>query len=165
MLFRGFLLPALVPARPRTFVGIALVALAAQMAVPLVYEAVRGGHTLVVPGAGIAFGLNLALLITAAAAWLQFARRPLADAAGEHPARDTSGFALAALFSTAAWTLMHLGYSLIGLAEVFLIGLYFCWLMWRFGNLWLTIALHAFYNGMQMVVLMLVPLPMPTVPA
>ena len=56
---------------------------------------------------------------------------------------------------------MHMGYSILGLAEVFMIGLYFCWLMWRFGNLWLTIALHAFYNGAQFLILTQVPLPAP----
>jgi membrane protease YdiL (CAAX protease family) len=54
---------------------------------------------------------------------------------------------------------MHLGYSGVGLLEVFIIGLYFCWLMWRFGNLWLTIILHGLYNGLQMLILMLIPLP------
>ena len=42
-----------------------------------------------------------------------------------------------------------------------MIGLYFCWLMWRKGNLWLPIVLHAIYNGAQFLVLTQVPLPSP----
>ncbi|MGE0630466.1 MAG: lysostaphin resistance A-like protein [Hyphomicrobiaceae bacterium] len=65
----------------------------------------------------------------------------------------------AALLSTLAWTVMHWGYSAVGMIEVYIIGLYFCWLMWRFGSLWLTIALHAFYNALQFAVLTQVTLP------
>lgn len=68
------------------------------------------------------------------------------------------GFVGAALLSTAIWTLLHFSYSLNGLVEVFLVGLVFCWLMWRYASLWLVMVLHALYNGAQMIWLMLVPL-------
>ncbi len=71
------------------------------------------------------------------------------------------GFWGAALFSTLGWTLMHWGYSAVGLVEVFVVGIYFCWLMWRYGSLWLAIALHAFYNAAQFIVLTQVTLPQP----
>ena len=71
------------------------------------------------------------------------------------------GFAGAAAISTLAWTALHINYSLFGLLEVYLIGLVFCWLMRRYGNLWLTIGLHALYNGLQFAFLMLVPLAPP----
>ncbi len=57
------------------------------------------------------------------------------------------GFWPAALLVSGAWTLLHLGYSLAGLTEVFLIGLYFAWLLRRTGSLWVPIACHAAYNA------------------
>lgn len=68
------------------------------------------------------------------------------------------GFWGAALITTAGWTLLHLSYSVLGLLEVFMIGLLFCWLMRRFGSLWLAMGLHAFYNAGQMIALMVLPL-------
>lgn len=67
------------------------------------------------------------------------------------------GFRGAALLTTFAWTVLHLGYTVIGLFEVLIIGFYFCWLMWRYGNLWLTIMLHALYNGLQLAVISIWP--------
>jgi len=155
LLFRGFLLPALAGASARTFVGLALAGLVLQMLVPVWLPIVMPGRLVDYSSAGIVFGLNLVLLFAAAFMWWR--RSDPVDA----PDAARQSFVLAALFSTAAWTLMHLGYSILGLAEVFMIGIYFCWLMWRFANLWLTIALHAFYNGGQLLILMLVPLPAP----
>ncbi len=57
------------------------------------------------------------------------------------------GFWPAALLVSGAWTLLHWGYSLAGLTEVFLIGLYFAWLLRRTGSLWVPIACHAAYNA------------------
>ena len=169
LLFRGFLLPALALATPQTFVAIALICLIAQMLMPVVGPLLVHVAVSTFPAGPAVFGLNLALLIVAGLVAARQAR--LADAAAPAAAGNADvaaagqvgplAFMLAAMFSTTAWTLMHVGYSLTGLAEVFMIGLYFCWLMWRTGNLWLTISLHAFYNGMQFLVLMLVPLPAP----
>ena len=175
LLFRGFLLPALALAAIRTFVGIALSLLLVQMLFPLVVPLFVPLNPARLSAGSLVFGLNLLLLILAGVAWgahhLRSQRTGAAATgkiatveAGYVPAGNAvtpTSFALAALFSTAAWTLMHMGYSILGLAEVFMIGLYFCWLMWRFGNLWLTIALHAFYNGAQFLVLTQVPLPAP----
>lgn len=66
------------------------------------------------------------------------------------------GFRGAAVISTAGWTALHT-YSVIGTLEVFLIGLFFSWLMWRFANLWLPIILHGLYNGLQLAVMALWP--------
>ncbi len=63
------------------------------------------------------------------------------------------GFPGAAMISTLGWTLLHFNYSIAGLIEVFMIGLFLCWLVRRTGNLWINIALHAFYNGLQFAVL------------
>lgn len=69
------------------------------------------------------------------------------------------GLAGGVVLASAGWTAMHAGYSPLGLLEVFLIGLYFGWLVLRTGNVWLPMALHAFYNGLQFAVLAQWPLP------
>lgn len=69
------------------------------------------------------------------------------------------GFWPAALLTTAGWTLLHWGYSAAGLAEVFLIGLYFSWLLWRTGSLIPAIVCHALYNSGLVLVLRFAPLP------
>ena len=63
------------------------------------------------------------------------------------PLAGPLGFWPAAVLVSGAWTVLHIGYSLAGLAEVFLIGLYFSWLLWRTGSLWVPIACHAAYNA------------------
>lgn len=57
------------------------------------------------------------------------------------------GLVGAALVSTLGWTVLHAGYSVLGLIEVFVIGLYFCWLLVRTGSLWVPLACHALYNA------------------
>lgn len=74
-------------------------------------------------------------------------------------ARSRLGFAGAALVTTLLWTALHAGYSAAGLLEVFLIGLFFSWLLWRSGSLLVPIFCHAFYNTLIVVVLRYVPLP------
>jgi uncharacterized protein len=73
--------------------------------------------------------------------------------------RSRLGFLGAALISTAAWTALHATYTALGIAEVFLIGLFFCWLLWRTGSLRVAIFCHALYNSLIVVVLRYVPLP------
>lgn len=65
-----------------------------------------------------------------------------------YPALSKSrlGPAVAAMVSTLGWTALHAGYSIFGLVEVFLIGLYFCWLLVRTGSLWVPILCHGVYN-------------------
>ena len=61
-------------------------------------------------------------------------------------ARSRLGLAGAAVAATLGWTVLHAGYTAFGLAEVFLIGLYFTWLLVRTGSLWVPILCHALYN-------------------
>lgn len=61
-------------------------------------------------------------------------------------ARSRLSIAGAALITSAAWTALHPSYSLLGLAEIFIIGLVLSWLLWRTGSLWVTIFCHAAYN-------------------
>lgn len=74
-------------------------------------------------------------------------------------AQSRLGFAGAALVTSAVWTALHAGYSAVGIVEVFLIGLFFSWLLWRTGSLWVAIFCHAVYNGTILLVLRYVPLP------
>ncbi len=69
------------------------------------------------------------------------------------------GPAGAGLATSLAWTAMHYGYTAIGLAEVFLVGLLFAWLLWRTGSLRVAIFCHALYNSLIVLVLRYVPLP------
>ncbi|MDX2203092.1 MAG: CPBP family intramembrane glutamic endopeptidase [Hyphomicrobiaceae bacterium] len=73
--------------------------------------------------------------------------------------RSRLGFTGAALLSTALWTTLHAGYSLVGLLEVFLVGLVFSWLLYRTGSIRVTILCHALYNSLIMLVLRYAPLP------
>jgi membrane protease YdiL (CAAX protease family) len=74
-------------------------------------------------------------------------------------AQSRLGATGAALVSSAGWAALHAGYSLVGLAEVFIIGLLFAWLLWRTGSLRVTIFCHAVYNGLIVLALLLVGLP------
>jgi membrane protease YdiL (CAAX protease family) len=74
-------------------------------------------------------------------------------------AQSRLGFWGAALISTLGWTALHAGYSLVGLAEVFAIGLLLSWLLWRTGSLRVTIFCHALYNSAIVLALRLVELP------
>jgi membrane protease YdiL (CAAX protease family) len=74
-------------------------------------------------------------------------------------AGSTVGFWPGALIVTGLWTTLHAGYSLAGIFEVFLIGLYFSWLLWRTGSLRVAIFCHALYNSLTVLALRYVPLP------
>lgn len=69
-------------------------------------------------------------------------------------ARSRLGFWGAAVASTLGWTALHIGNSIFGLMEIFLIGLYLSWLFRQTANLWVTIASHAAYNSVLTIVLM-----------
>ncbi len=67
------------------------------------------------------------------------------------------GFWGASVVTTTLWTAMHAGYSLVGLTEVFLIGLIFCLMLRRTGSLRITIAVHAIYNTLIALVVIFAP--------
>lgn len=56
------------------------------------------------------------------------------------------GFWSAAVVVVAAWTVLHWNYSWAGLLEVFVIGLFLSWTLWRTGSLRVPIFCHAAYN-------------------
>jgi uncharacterized protein len=74
-------------------------------------------------------------------------------------ARSRLGFAGGAAVSTGLWTALHAGYSSAGMVEVFLIGIFLSWLLWRTGSLLVPIFCHALYNSLIVLVLRHVPLP------
>lgn len=76
-------------------------------------------------------------------------------------ARTRLGFWGAALIATALWTALHIGYSIVGILEVFIIGLFFSWLLWRTGSLRVAIFCHALYNSLIVLALRFVELPAP----
>jgi uncharacterized protein len=61
--------------------------------------------------------------------------------------RSRLGYWGAAVVATAVWAAMHAGYTAVGLAEVFLIGLVFSAFLRRTGSLWVPMFCHAFYNS------------------
>lgn len=71
-------------------------------------------------------------------------------------AQSRIGYFGATLLTTLGWTVLHAGYSGLGLIEVFLAGLLFSWLLWRTGNLWVPVVCHAFYNGIVLFAIMVV---------
>jgi CAAX protease family protein len=74
-------------------------------------------------------------------------------------ARSRLGFWGAAVVVSGLWTALHVGYSLAGVLEVFLIGIYFSWLLWRTGSLRVALFCHALYNSLIVLALRHVPLP------
>ena len=62
-------------------------------------------------------------------------------------ARSRLGYWGAALVTTAIWTALHAGYSLIGLGEVFMIGIIFALFLRRTGSLRVALVCHAIYNS------------------
>jgi CAAX amino terminal protease family. len=73
-------------------------------------------------------------------------------------AQSRLGFFGAAMVTTLAWTILHAGYSGIGLIEVFLAGLLFSWLLWRTGSLWVPLVCHGIYNGVVTIAILVLPL-------
>lgn len=80
-------------------------------------------------------------------------------------AKSRLGIVGASLITTVLWTALHAGYTVIGLVEIFLVGLLFSWLLYRTGSLLVTIVCHAVYNSLIMLALRYLPLPSGLLPA
>lgn len=74
-------------------------------------------------------------------------------------AQTRLGFSGAALVSNSIWTLLHAGYTPVGILEVFAIGALFSWIVWRTGSIRVTIFCHAVYNCALVLALRFLPLP------
>ena len=51
------------------------------------------------------------------------------------------------LVTSLAWALLHITEPWLSILLIFLMGLAFGWMMYRFGSLWVTIACHSAWNG------------------
>ena len=76
-------------------------------------------------------------------------------------AKSRLGLLGASIVTAVTWTALHMGYSVFGLIEVLMIGLYFSWLLIRTGSLWTTMFCHAVYNSIVGLALFFVTLPAP----
>lgn len=74
-------------------------------------------------------------------------------------ARGPFGVVGAVLTTSAAWSALHAGYSVMGLLEVFAVGLYFAYVLVRTGSLRVPMFCHAAYNASALVLLLLVDIP------
>lgn len=57
------------------------------------------------------------------------------------------GVAGTTLLTAAMWSLLHVSEPWLSIGLIFIMGLIFGWMMWRFGSLWLTIVCHGVWNG------------------
>ncbi|MEO1280669.1 MAG: type II CAAX endopeptidase family protein [Pseudomonadota bacterium] len=67
-------------------------------------------------------------------------------------AKTPLGFVGGSVVSTGLWAVLHAQYSLSGLIAVFVLGLAFCWILWRTGSLWVPIVCHGLYNAIVLAV-------------
>lgn len=74
-------------------------------------------------------------------------------------ARARFGIGGAAVATSAAWAALHADYSVVGLVEIFFVGLYFSWLLLKTGSLRVAMFCHGAYNLSALVLLMLVDIP------
>lgn len=51
------------------------------------------------------------------------------------------------LVTAAMWAVLHVTEPWLSIGLIFIMGLIFGWMMYRFGSLWLTIACHGVWNG------------------
>ena len=51
------------------------------------------------------------------------------------------------LVTAALWALMHVSEPWLSVALIFVMGLVFGWMMYRFGSIWVTMACHAAWNS------------------
>ncbi len=56
------------------------------------------------------------------------------------------GFTGASLLTSAAWSLLHFTGNWVLVGLIFIMGLVFGWLLYRFGSLWVTMVCHAVWN-------------------
>jgi membrane protease YdiL (CAAX protease family) len=68
------------------------------------------------------------------------------------------GYWPAAAIVNIAWTALHVQYSIIGILEVFAIGFYLSWTLWRTGSLLVPLVCHAVYNSTLFLVMRYLPI-------
>ena len=65
------------------------------------------------------------------------------------------GLTGSAVVTSALWAAIHITQPIHVIILLFLMGLALCWLLVRFGSLWVTIVCHAVWNGLSAVALYL----------
>lgn len=63
------------------------------------------------------------------------------------------GVAGATVLTAAMWSLLHVTEPWLSIGLIFVMGLIFGWMMWRFGSLWVTIVCHGFWNGFYALII------------
>lgn len=58
------------------------------------------------------------------------------------------GVAGATFVTATVWSLLHVTEPWLSIALIFMMGLAFGWMMYRFGSLWVTIICHGVWNGL-----------------
>lgn len=74
-------------------------------------------------------------------------------------AQTRLGFLGATLVTTSTWTALHANYSILGIIQVGVIGIYLSWLLWRTGSLKVTMFCHGAYNAVMTLLIGLGPMP------
>lgn len=72
-------------------------------------------------------------------------------------ASSRAGPAGAGLLTAISWAALHASYSITGIVEVGLIGLYLAFVLWRSGSLWVPILCHGLYNSALFALIALSP--------
>jgi membrane protease YdiL (CAAX protease family) len=61
--------------------------------------------------------------------------------------RTRLGVSGATILTSAAWALLHATEPWLSIGLIFLMGIAFGWMMYRFGSLWVPIICHGVWNG------------------
>ena len=67
--------------------------------------------------------------------------------------RTWLGVSGTAVVTSAAWALLHMSEPWFSIGLIFIMGLVFGWLMYRFGSLWIVMACHGAWNGIYALIL------------
>lgn len=67
--------------------------------------------------------------------------------------RTRLGFIGTSIITSAAWAGLHLTEPWFSVSLIFVMGLVFGYLMWRFGSLWVTVVCHAVWNGVYSMIM------------
>jgi len=67
--------------------------------------------------------------------------------------RTRLGVSGTTVVTAAMWSLLHVTEPWLSIALIFVMGLIFGWMMYRFGSLWITIACHGVWNGFYSLII------------
>lgn len=70
-------------------------------------------------------------------------------------AQTRLGVAGATVVTSGLWALMHMSEPWLSVGLIFVMGLVFGWMLYRFGSLWVTMACHAVWNACYSLIIFL----------